>query len=80
MCNYDSFISILSDSCSVCVYINIFKIFYVLLNLYCDFADKTMHFCMRFPRTGVPTVQERDEEGIATERDYQYRYGQGPFC
>lgn len=25
MCNYDSFISILSDSCSVCVYINISK-------------------------------------------------------
>lgn len=39
-----------------------------------------MHFCMRFPRTGVPAVQERDEKGIATERDHQYRHGQGPFC
>jgi len=30
-------------------------------------------------RIGVPAVQERDEESIVTERDYQYRHRQGSF-
>lgn len=30
-------------------------------------------------RIGVPAIQERDEESIATERDYQYRHRQGSF-
>lgn len=39
-------------------------------------ADKCIFI---FSRIGVPAIQERDEESIATERDHQYRYCQGSF-
>lgn len=44
------------------------------------FIDKPMYlclFCYATCRTGVPAIQERNEESFATKWDYQYRHRQG---